>query len=421
MDITNIKVYMQAVGQNARAASRLMAKADTASKNRSLIAMADAIRRDEKNLLDANTRDLENAKAKGLGSAMIDRLALSSKSIASMADGLLQIAALPDPIGEMSDLNYRPSGIQVGKMRVPLGVIGIIYEARPNVTADAAGLCLKAGNAAILRGGSEAMHSNQAIAACVKEGLRTAGLPETAVQVIETSDRAAVGELITMKEFVDIIVPRGGKGLIERISNEACIPVIKHLDGICHVYIDDQADLEKAIRIAYNAKTQRYGTCNTMETLLVHEGIANQVLPPLCKVYLDKGVELRGNEAACAIIPQMKLATEEDWHTEYLAPILNIGIVKGLDQAIEHITTYGSQHTDAIVTENYTHARRFLREVDSSSVMVNTSTRFADGFEYGLGAEIGISTDKIHARGPVGLEGLTSQKFIVLGNGQVRK
>lgn len=421
MDITNIKAYMQLVGQNARSASRLMAKADTAIKNRALIAMADAIKRDEKNLLTANARDLENAQAKGLDSAMIDRLALSSRGITGMADGLLQIAALPDPIGEMSDLNYRPSGIQVGKMRVPLGVIGIIYEARPNVTADAAGLCLKAGNAAILRGGSEAMHSNQAIATCVKEGLRAAGLPETAVQVIETSDRAAVGELITMKTFIDIIVPRGGKGLIERISNEACIPVIKHLDGICHVYIDDQADLAKAIRIADNAKTQRYGTCNTMETLLVHEGIAKQILPPLCKIYLEKGVELRGNQMACDIIPQMKLATEEDWRTEYLAPILNIGVVSGLEQAIEHIAMYGSQHTDSIVTENYTHARRFLREVDSSSVMVNASTRFADGFEYGLGAEIGISTDKIHARGPVGLEGLTSQKFVVLGDGQIRQ
>lgn len=421
MDITNIKVYMQAVGQNARAASRLMAKADTASKNRALMAMADAIKRDEKNLLTANARDLESAQAKGLGSAMVDRLALSAKSIVSMADGLRQIAALPDPIGEMSDLNYRPSGIQVGKMRVPLGVIGIIYEARPNVTADAAGLCLKAGNAAILRGGSEAMHSNQAIAACVREGLKTAGLPETAVQVIETSDRAAVGELITMKAFVDIIVPRGGKGLIERIANEACIPVIKHLDGICHVYIDEQADLEKSLRIADNAKTQRYGTCNTMETLLVHEEIAKHILPPLCKIYLEKGVELRGNQAACDLIAPMKLATEEDWRTEYLAPILNIGVVSGLEQAIEHITTYGSQHTDAIVTENYSHARRFLREVDSSSVMVNASTRFADGFEYGLGAEIGISTDKIHARGPVGLEGLTSQKFVVLGDGQIRQ
>lgn len=420
MDITNIKVYMQRVGQNARAASRLMAKADTASKNRALNAMADAIKRDQKNLLTANSHDLENARAKGLGSAMIDRLALSSKSITTMADGLLQIAALPDLVGEMTDLNYRPSGIQVGKMRVPLGVIGIIYEARPNVTADAAGLCLKAGNAAILRGGSEAMHSNQAIAKCVREGLKAATLPETAVQVIETSDRAAVGELITMKAFVDIIVPRGGKGLIERIAKEACIPVIKHLDGICHIYIDDQADLEKAIRIADNAKTQRYGTCNTMETLLVHEGIAKQILLPLCKIYLDKGVELRGNQMACDIISQMKLATEEDWRTEYLAPILNIAVVSGLDQAIEHITTHGSQHTDAIVTENYTRARRFLREVDSSSVMVNASTRFADGFEYGLGAEIGISTDKIHARGPVGLEGLTSQKFIVLGDGQIR-
>ncbi|HNP50836.1 MAG TPA: glutamate-5-semialdehyde dehydrogenase [Nitrosomonas nitrosa] len=421
MDITNIKDYMQTVGQNARAASRLMAKADTASKNRALIAMADAIRRDEKKLLTANAHDLESAKAKGLGSAMIDRLALSAKSVASMADGLLQIAALPDPIGEMSDLNYRPSGIQVGRMRVPLGVIGIIYEARPNVTADAAGLCLKAGNAAILRGGSEAIHSNQAIAACVKEGLKSAGLPETAVQVIETSDRAAVGELITMKAFVDIIVPRGGKGLIERIANEACIPVIKHLDGICHVYIDDQADFDKAIRIADNAKTQRYGTCNTMETLLVHEGIAKQILPPLCDIYLEKGVELRGNQAACAIISRMKQASEEDWRTEYLAPILNIAVVSGLDEAIEHITRYGSQHTDAIVTENLTRARRFLREVDSSSVMVNASTRFADGFEYGLGAEIGISTDKIHARGPVGLEGLTSQKFVVLGEGQIRQ
>lgn len=420
MDITNIKVYMQGVGQNARAASRLMAKADTASKNRALNAMADAIKRDQKNLLTANSHDLENARAKGLGSAMIDRLALSSKSITSMADGLLQIAALPDLVGEMTDLNYRPSGIQVGKMRVPLGVIGIIYEARPNVTADAAGLCLKAGNAAILRGGSEAMHSNQAIAKCVREGLKAATLPETAVQVIETSDRAAVGELITMKAFVDIIVPRGGKGLIERIAKEACIPVIKHLDGICHIYIDDQADLEKAIPIADNAKTQRYGTCNTMETLLVHQGIAKQILLPLCKIYLDKGVELRGNQMACDIISQMKLATEEDWRTEYLAPILNIAVVSGLDQAIEHITTHGSQHTDAIVTENYTRARRFLREVDSSSVMVNASTRFADGFEYGLGAEIGISTDKIHARGPVGLEGLTSQKFIVLGDGQIR-
>ncbi|MEO7320229.1 MAG: glutamate-5-semialdehyde dehydrogenase, partial [Nitrosospira sp.] len=342
------------------------------------------------------------------------------KSVASMAEGLLQIAALADPIGEISDLSFRPAGIQVGKMRVSLGVVGIIYEARPNVTADAAGLCLKAGNAAILRGGSEAIHSNRAIAACVKEGLKAAGLPEAAIQVIETTDRAAVGELITMKEFVDVIIPRGGKGLIERISNESRIPVIKHLHGVCHVYIDDCADLDKAIRIADNAKTQRYGTCNTMETLLVHEGIAKEVLPPLCRIYFTKGVELRGDTASRAIVAQMNEATEEDWHTEYLAPILSVRVVSGLDQAIEHIAVYGSQHTDSIITEDYSRARRFLREVDSSSVMVNASTRFADGFEYGLGAEIGISTDKIHARGPVGLEGLTSQKFIVLGDGQIR-
>ncbi|MBP6365746.1 MAG: glutamate-5-semialdehyde dehydrogenase [Nitrosomonas sp.] len=420
MNSTDIKNYMQSIGREARAASRLAAKADTATKNHALTAMANAIRRDEALLLAANAKDLDNARAKGLEAAMIDRLTLSAKGVATMAEGLLQIAALADPIGEISGLNYRPSGIQVGKMRVPLGVIGIIYEARPNVTADAAGLCLKAGNAAILRGGSEAIHSNQAIAACVQEGLKLAGLPETAVQVIETTDRAAVGELITMKDFVDVIVPRGGKGLIERIANEARIPVIKHLDGVCHVYIDDQADIDKAIKIADNAKTQRYGTCNTMETLLVHDGIAREILPALCQIYLDKGVELRGDATACGIIPKMIAATEQDWYEEYLAPILSIRIVDGLDQAIDHITRYGSQHTDAIVTENYTRARRFLREVDSSSVMVNTTTRFADGFEYGLGAEIGISTDKIHARGPVGLEGLTSQKFIVLGDGQLR-
>ena len=421
MDTTDIKTYMQSVGREARAASRLMAKAETAAKNRALTAMAAAIKRDEQKLLTANALDLAGAKAGGMDAALIDRLTLTAKGVASMAEGLLQIAALADPIGEISDLNYRPSGIQVGKMRVPLGVVGIIYEARPNVTADAAGLCLKAGNAAILRGGSEAIHCNQAIAACVKEGLKAAGLPETAVQVIETTDRAAVGELITMKQFVDVIVPRGGKGLIERIANEARIPVIKHLDGVCHVYIDDGADLDKAIRVADNAKTQRYGTCNTMETLLVHEAIAKEVLPPLCRIYLDKGVELRGDAASRAIIEQMKEATEEDWYTEYLAPILSVRIVSGLEQAIEHIAIYGSQHTDAIITEDYTRARRFLREVDSSSVIVNASTRFADGFEYGLGAEIGISTDKIHARGPVGLEGLTSQKFIVLGDGQIRQ
>jgi glutamate-5-semialdehyde dehydrogenase len=421
MDILDIKAYMQGVGREARAASRLMARADTKTKNKALTAMAQAIRREAKSLLAANSKDMESARANKLDDAVLDRLTLSAKDIDSMAEGLLQIVQLPDPVGEISGLSYRPSGIQVGKMRVPLGVVGIIYEARPNVTADAAGLCLKAGNAAILRGGSEAMYSNQAIATLVREGLRTAGLPETAVQVIETTDRAAVGELVTMRDYVDVLVPRGGKSLIERISSEARIPVIKHLHGVCHVYIDDQADMEKAVRIADNAKTQRYGTCNTMETLLVAETIAPKVLPKLCKIYLDKGVELRGDQASRLLVPQMKAATEEDWYTEYLAPILSVRIVKNLDQAIEHIATYGSQHTDAIVTENYSHAMRFLREVDSSSVMVNASTRFADGFEYGLGAEIGISTNKIHARGPVGLEGLTSQKFIVLGDGQVRQ
>jgi glutamate-5-semialdehyde dehydrogenase len=421
MDMIDVKTYMQSVGREARSAARTIARAETATKNRALAHMAVAIGRDEQLLLDANAKDVEQARSRGLEPAMIDRLTLTPKGIAGMAEGLVQIAALADPVGEITGLNYRPSGIQVGKMRVPLGVIGIIYEARPNVTADAAGLCLKSGNAAILRGGSEAIHSNQAIAACVKEGLRVAGLPETAIQVVETTDRAAVGELITMKEFVDVIVPRGGKGLIERIANEARIPVIKHLDGVCHVYIDEGADLAKAIRIADNAKTQRYGTCNTMETLLVHESIARKILPSLCKIYLDKGVELRGDAATRAILGQVNEATEEDWGTEYLAPILSIRIVNGLDQAIDHIAAYGSQHTDTIVTEDYSRARRFLREVDSSSVIVNASTRFADGFEYGLGAEIGISTDKIHARGPVGLEGLTSQKFIVLGDGQIRQ
>ncbi|OGT00417.1 MAG: glutamate-5-semialdehyde dehydrogenase [Gallionellales bacterium RIFCSPLOWO2_12_FULL_59_22] len=416
----DIKQYMQSVGQQARAASRIMAQADTAAKNRALEAIAAAILDGGATLIAENAKDVAAAKVGGLDSASVDRLTLTEKTIRGMAEGLRQIAQLADPIGEIGGLSYRASGIQVGKMRVPLGVIGIIYESRPNVTADAAGLCLKSGNAAILRGGSEAIHSNQAIAACVHAGLRAAGLPETAVQVIATTDRAAVGELITMKDYVDVIVPRGGKSLIARISEEARIPVIKHLDGICHVYIDDEADLAKAIRIADNAKTHRYGVCNAMETLLVNAGIAAQVLPPLCKIYLDKNVELRGDEAARAIVPQMKTATEEDWRTEYLAPILAVRVVANLGEAIEHINTYGSQHTDSIVTENYTKAMRFLREVDSSSVMVNASTRFADGFEYGLGAEIGISTDKIHARGPVGLEGLTSQKFIVLGSGQVR-
>ncbi|MGB9092772.1 MAG: glutamate-5-semialdehyde dehydrogenase [Gallionella sp.] len=416
----NVKEYMQGVGKTARAAARLMALADTATKNRALTEIASSLQNETALLLAANARDVAAARADGLDSASLDRLTLTEQTIQGMAEGLLQIAQLPDLIGAISDMNYRPSGIQVGKMRVPLGVIGIIYESRPNVTADAAGLCLKSGNAAILRGGSEAIHSNQAIAACVHAGLRIAGLPETAVQVITTTDRAAVGELITMKEYVDVIVPRGGKGLIERISAEARIPVIKHLHGVCHVYIDDEADLEKAIRIADNAKTHRYGVCNAMETLLVAEGIAARVLPRLCSIYLDKNVELRGDVMARSLVAQMKVASEEDWHTEYLEPILAVRVVAGLDEAIAHIATYGSQHTDSIVTENYTRAMRFLREVDSSSVMVNASTRFADGFEYGLGAEIGISTDKIHARGPVGLEGLTSQKYIVLGSGQIR-
>jgi glutamate-5-semialdehyde dehydrogenase len=416
----NVKEYMQVVGKTARAASRLMALADTATKTRALTGIAPALQNQTALLLAANAKDVAAAKTGGLDDASLDRLTLTGKTVHDMAEGLLQIARLPDLIGAISDLNYRPSGIQVGKMRVPLGVIGIIYESRPNVTADAAGLCLKSGNAAILRGGSEAIHSNQAIAACVHAGLRIAGLPETAVQVVATTDRAAVGELITMKEYVDVIVPRGGKGLIERISADARIPVIKHLHGVCHVYIDDEADLDKAIRIADNAKTHRYGVCNAMETLLVAQSVAAKVLPRLCKIYLDKNVELRGDEAARTIVRQMKAATEEDWFTEYLAPILAVRVVAGLDEAIAHIATYGSQHTDSIVTENYTRAMRFLREVDSSSVMVNASTRFADGFEYGLGAEIGISTDKIHARGPVGLEGLTSQKYIVLGSGQIR-
>ena len=415
----DVQSYMHGIGRAARAASRAMARAETRAKNDALMAMAAAIERDADRLLAANAEDLAAARAAGLEPAMVDRLALTPAGVAQMAEGVRQVAALADPVGEISDLRYRPSGIQVGRMRVPLGVIGIIYEARPNVTVDAAVLCLKSGNAAILRGGSEAIRANQAIAMCVHEGLRAAGLPATAVQVIETTDRAAVGELITMKDYVDVIVPRGGKGLIERISADARIPVLKHLDGVCHVYIDDRADLDKAVRIADNAKTHRYGTCNTMETLLVHADIAARVLPPLAAIYAGKSVELRGCDRARAVVPMLP-ATDEDWATEYLAPILAVRIVDDLDQAIDHITAYGSMHTDAIVTEDYSRARRFLREVDSASVMVNASTRFADGFEFGLGAEIGISTDKLHARGPVGLEGLTSLKFVVLGDGQVR-
>ncbi|HBO6098735.1 TPA: glutamate-5-semialdehyde dehydrogenase [Pseudomonas aeruginosa] len=413
--------YMSRLGRDARAASRLLARAATAQKNRALLAAADALDAARAELSHANEQDLAAGRANRLEPAMLDRLALTPARIDDMIEGLRQVATLPDPIGEIRDMRYVPSGIQIGKMRVPLGVVGIIYESRPNVTIDAASLCLKSGNATILRGGSEAIHSNQAIARCIQQGLAEAGLPAAAVQVVETTDRAAVGALISMPEYVDVIVPRGGKGLIERISREAKVPVIKHLDGICHVYIDVAADLDKAIRVADNAKTQRYAPCNTMETLLVHAGIAEQVLPPLATIYREKGVELRGDAATRALLGADVLeATEEDWRTEYNAPILSIRIVDGLDAAIEHINTYGSQHTDAIITENFSDARRFLAEVDSASVMVNASTRFADGFEYGLGAEIGISTDKLHARGPVGLEGLTSEKYVVFGDGHVR-
>jgi len=421
MDIKlDIKQYMTQLGEQARAASRVLARAQTRDKNAALLAIAEAIDVDRERILAENRKDLEAGRARGLDAALLDRLELNSARVDAMIDGIHQIAALPDPVGEVSELRYMPSGIQVGKMRVPLGVIGIIYESRPNVTIDAAALCMKSGNAAILRGGSEALHSNQALARCIQRGLQTAGLPATVVQVIETTDRGAVGELITMSKYVDVIVPRGGKGLIERVSAEARVPVIKHLHGVCHVYVDASADLDKAERIALNAKTQRYGTCNTMETLLVDQAVAAELLPPLARAYRDKGVELRGCEQTCALIPDCVPATAEDWDTEYLAPILSIRIVDGLDAAIEHIHAHSSGHTEAIVTEEYAHARRFLTEVDSSSVMVNASTRFADGFEYGLGAEIGISTDKIHVRGPVGLEGLTSQKYIVYGDGHIR-
>ncbi len=416
----DIKKYMHELGIKAKDASRSMAKASTNTKNQSLLLIASAIRREKASLLEANLKDMTAAKANGLESALLDRLALSEKSIEAMAEGLEQIASLPDPIGEMSDFKFRPSGIQVGKMRVPLGVIGIIYEARPNVTVDAAGLCIKSGNACILRGGGEAFHCNQALAKLVHEGLEGAGLPKEAVQVVETTDRAAVGELITLKEFVDVIVPRGGKGLIERISNEARIPIIKHLDGNCHVYIDEEADLGKATAIVENSKTQRFGTCNTAESLLVAKNIAAEALPKLAAMLSAKGIEIRGCPETCQLVAEAIPATEEDYFTEYLDAIISCKIVSGIDEAIDHINHYSSQHTESIVTENYTHARRFLREVDSSSVMVNASTRFADGFEYGLGAEIGISTDKLHARGPVGLDGLTSLKYIVLGDGQVR-
>ena len=417
----SIDDYMIGVGQRARAASRLVGRAETRVKDAALLAMAAALEVEQERLLAANGQDMEAGRASGLDAALLDRLEITPQRVKAMAQGLREIAAQPDPVGEISDLKYRPSGIQVGRMRVPLGVIGIIYESRPNVTADAAALCLKSGNAAILRGGSEAFHSNQAINACIQQGLASAGLPADAIQVIDTPDRSAVGALIRMAEYVDVIVPRGGKGLIERVSREARVPVIKHLDGVCHVYIDDRADLNKAFAVAYNAKTHRYGTCNTMETLLVAADIAGQALPELGRRYREAGVELRGCARTRDWLPEARVATEGDWGTEYLAPILAIRVVDDLDQAIDHINRYGSAHTDAIVTEDLSRARRFLREVDSSSVMVNASTRFADGGEYGLGAEIGISTNKLHARGPVGAEGLTTLKFVVLGDGHIRQ
>ncbi len=418
--ITDVVAYMADLGARARAAARALARAETRAKDNALLAIAAAIDASREAIAAANAEDLAAGAAKGLDAAMLDRLALTPGRIDAMLEGLRQIAALPDPIGAITDLNYRPSGIQVGRMRVPLGVVGIIYESRPNVTADAAALCLKSGNATVLRGGSEAIRSNQAIAVCIRAGLVSAGLPADGVQVVATTDRAAVGAMIASPESIDVIIPRGGKGLIERISRDARVPVIKHLDGICHVYIDDGADLDKAFRVSMNAKTQRYGTCNTMETLLVAEGVAADILPRLGAALSEKGVELRGCPRTRDLLPQAIPATEQDWDTEYLAPILSIRVVPDMDAAMDHIARHSSAHTEAIITEDYTRARRFLREVDSSSVMVNASTRFADGFEYGLGAEIGISTDKFHARGPVGLEGLTSVKFIVLGNGEVR-
>ncbi len=420
-EIRDIDTYMTGLGQAARAAAAIMRRTSTAAKNAALLAMAERLQGSRAEVLAANARDLERGRAGGLDAALLDRLALDDARLDAMLEGLRQVAALPDPVGEIDGLRARPSGIQVGQMRVPLGVIGIIYESRPNVTLEAASLCLKSSNAAILRGGSEARESNTAIADCIRAGLADAGLPEAAVQVVATTDRAAVGRLIAMPEYVDVIIPRGGKSLIERISREARVPVIKHLDGVCHVYLDATADLEKAFAIALNAKTHRYGTCNTMETLLVDAPLAEALLPRLAAAYAEKGVELRGCERTRVILAEAVEATEEDWHAEYLAPVLAIRVVDGIDAAIDHIERYGSHHTDAIVTESWSLARRFMAEVDSSSVMVNASTRFADGFEYGLGAEIGISTDKLHARGPVGLEGLTTRKYVVLGDGQVRQ
>ncbi|XOZ33532.1 glutamate-5-semialdehyde dehydrogenase [Halomonadaceae bacterium KBTZ08] len=415
------EAMMRTLGEQARAAGREMARSSTGARNEALLATARALDASRETLQSENRKDLEAGRQKGLDAAMLDRLELTSGRIDTMIEGLHQVAALTDPVGVMTDMEYRPSGIQVGRMRVPLGVIGIIYESRPNVTVDAASLCIKSGNATVLRGGSEASHSNQAIAGCVAQGLREAGLPETGVQVVGTTDREAVGHLIRMPEYVDVIVPRGGKSLIERISNEASVPVIKHLDGICHSFLDRDADPDKAVSVTVNAKTQRYGTCNTLETLLVDAPVAESLLPRIAEQLRDVGVELRGCDASRRILPEALEATEADWASEYLGPVLSIRVVDGLDAAMDHINRYSSQHTDSIITENYSRARRFLTEVDSSSVMVNASTRFADGFEYGLGAEIGISTDKLHARGPVGLEGLTSQKYVVFGNGHVRE
>ncbi len=424
-DSVDAPSLVKALGEAARAASRELARATTAARNRALLAAAQALVDREKTILAENAKDVKAARAEGNDDAFIDRLALTAKAVEAMAEGLSEIAALPDPVGEITQLASRPSGIQVGRMRVPLGVIGIIYESRPNVTADAAGLCIKSGNACILRGGSESLKSNRAIAACLAVGLKAAGLPENGVQLVDTVDRAMVGELVAAERYIDAIVPRGGKGLIEAVSRDARVPVIKHLDGVCHVFIDDTANVAKAIAIADNAKTQRYGTCNTMETLLVAQSIAPRVLPEIGRIYAQKKVEMRCDTESREILKKAgikgaKAATEQDFYSEYLAPIVSIRVVPDLDEAIAHIAKYGSQHTDAIVTEDWGHAQRFLREVDSSSVMVNASTRFADGYEYGLGAEVGISTNKLHARGPVGLEGLTSQKWIVLGDGHVR-
>lgn len=421
MNTQSVEQYMEQLGKQARQASRQAAGAETGAKNRALLEAATAIEDQASSVAEENSKDLEAGRSKGLDAALLDRLELTAERISGMAEGLRQVASLADPVGEITNMSYRPSGIQVGHMRVPLGVIGIIYESRPNVTADAAALCLKSGNASILRGGSEALHSNIAVAKCMGHGLQAAGLSETLVQVVNTTDRAAVGKLLSMSEYVDVIIPRGGKGLIERVMSESSIPVIKHLHGICHVYIDDNADIEKAVDIAVNAKTHRYGVCNAMETLLVAESVANKVLPILAERYLKAGVELRGCSKTREVLTDINSASEEDWDEEYLAPVLAIRVVNGIDQAIRHIDRHGSQHTDAIVTEDYSKSRKFLRMVDSSSVMVNASTRFADGFEYGLGAEIGISTDKLHVRGPVGLEGLTSQKYIVLGDGHIRQ